>query len=300
MPWECLHHELISDDIIQKLQEELTSSVGPNIHGAYEEISSKTKIKLYEDGNKHKLESIDSIDYEPESLKSLENFHALLIEEAVLQKITGWQTFDNVQQQLREQLAKEQWLAYILSSLSHSEAKEGKLYFIEQAIPCILHLENCTSIEKLMLLFVEGLSGAQGKTLDGYVCIQSMDEREKHFIEAVSHAMNQEILGSDENVGQWKLPMEKVKGEQQKIGTINVENYCGRVIMSNCDKLIDKCIPGDAKKCKWKYAIVMYNAAMKILGKKSNYTVDEKKNPIVCQYMKLFINQLSASHPWLL
>ena len=84
MPWECLHHELISDDIIQKLQEELTSSVGPNIHGAYEEISSKTKIKLYEDGNKHKLESIDSIDYEPALLKSLENLHALLIEEAAL------------------------------------------------------------------------------------------------------------------------------------------------------------------------------------------------------------------------
>ena len=55
--------------------------------------------------------------------------------------------------------------------------------------------------------------------------------------------------------------------------------------MSNCDKLIDECIPGDAKKCKWKYAIVMYNAAMKILGKKSNYTVDEKKNPIVCQLL---------------
>jgi len=84
MPWECLHHELISDDIIQKLQEEHTSSVGPKIHDAYEEISSKTKIKLYEDSNKHKLESIDSIDYEPALLKSLENLHALLIEEAAL------------------------------------------------------------------------------------------------------------------------------------------------------------------------------------------------------------------------
>jgi len=47
--------------------------------------------------------------------------------------------------------------------------------------------------------------------------------------------------------------------------------------MSNCDRLIDECIPGDAKKCKWKYAIVMYNAAMKILQKKSNYTVDKIK-----------------------
>jgi len=111
-------------------------------------------------------------------------------------------------------LAKEQWLAYILSSLSHSEAKEGMLYFIEQAIPCILHLENRTSIKNLMMLFVEGLSGAQGKPLDRYDCIQSMDEREKQFVEAVSHAMNREILRSNENVGQWKLPMEKVKGEQ--------------------------------------------------------------------------------------
>jgi len=90
MPWECLHHELISDNIIQKLQEELTSSIGPNIHDAYEVISSKTKIKLYEDSDKCKLESIDIIDYEPELLKSLEFFYALLIEEAALQKITGW------------------------------------------------------------------------------------------------------------------------------------------------------------------------------------------------------------------
>jgi len=40
-----------------------------------------------------------------------------------------------------------------------------------------------------------------------------------------------------ENKGQWKLPTESARGENLMIGTINIENYRGRRIMENFDKI---------------------------------------------------------------
>jgi len=111
---------------------------------------------------------------------------------------------------------------------------------IKQAIPCILHLENRTLLKLLFLMLREGLANAQGKLLEQTRGITSMSEREAKFIEAISTVMNEEILGSLENKAQWKLPTESNKGENLMIGTINIENYRGRKIMENFDKIIEQ------------------------------------------------------------
>jgi len=60
-----------------------------------------------------------------------------------------------------------------------------------------------------------------------------MKERERAFIKQVSALMNEEILGSMESKGQWNMPIETQRGESMKVGTINIENYCGHKIMEN-------------------------------------------------------------------
>ena len=47
--------------------------------------------------------------------------------------------------------------------------------------------------------------------------------------------------------------------------------------MSSFDKLINECITDEIKKKKWKYAVCHYNAALKILQEKKNYTEDDKR-----------------------
>ena len=78
--------------------------------------------------------------------------------------------------------------------------------------------------------------------------IWSTDVREATVIKAVSDVMNWEILKLEDNVAQWKLPTWQQKGEQQKIGVISVENYCGWIIMLSFDKLIDEYVADEINK----------------------------------------------------
>jgi len=86
------------------------------------------------------------------------------------------------------------------------------------------------------------LSNAQGRLHQETMDIASMQGRKSKFIEEISRLMNQEILGSIDNVTQWKMPTESNRGENLKVGTINIENYQGRKIMENFSSLIDHCI----------------------------------------------------------
>jgi hypothetical protein len=87
--------------------------------------------------------------------------------------------------------------------------------------------------------------------------------------------MNDEILGSMESKGQWKMPIETQQEENMKVGTINIENYRGCKIMENFGSLVDKCIVETKKRRKWTCAVNNYNSAMVILCKKTSYLMDQ-------------------------
>ena len=84
-----------------------------------------------------------SIDFKPWNYDEMDIFEALLLEEGQLQNIpdTDWKTCDDLQQMIKEWMAEEMKLANLLNALDHCEGKVGTLFFVEQAIPCILHLE---------------------------------------------------------------------------------------------------------------------------------------------------------------
>jgi len=52
-------------------------------------------------------------------------------------------------------------LHFHVKSLEHAKPKEGSLYFIDQAVPCILHLENGTLIKIITAVLINGLVNAQ-------------------------------------------------------------------------------------------------------------------------------------------
>jgi hypothetical protein len=142
-----------------------------------------------------------------------------------------------LRRELKSRILSEKSLDFLIGSIDHVQSKEDALYFVKQAIPCILHLENQTLLKLFCLSLHEGLANAQGRLLSQTELIASMSEREAKFIEAISKVMNEEILGTLENKGQWKLPTKSARGENLMIGTINIENYRGRRIMENFDKI---------------------------------------------------------------
>jgi hypothetical protein len=225
--------------MIARMREQLEVEYPPEFRQLHKEIQMKTKLKLFNDiRDVRAIEDKNSIDYEPQSIIELDSFHLLLTQEARLRKIFSWNTWGLLRTELKSRLASEKSLEFSLSSIDHVQSKEDALYFIWQAIPCILHLENRMLLKLFVLMLREGLSNAQGKLHEETINISSMEGREGKFIEVISGIMNEEILGSVDNKAQWKMPTESKKGESLKTGTINIENYRGRKIMDNFGALL--------------------------------------------------------------
>jgi hypothetical protein len=195
-----------------------------------------------------------------------------------LRIIFSWSSWGALQAELKSRIVTETSLDFLLGSIDHVKTKEDAVYYIKQAIPCILHLEHWTLLKLFFLMLWEGLSNAQGKLLDQTRDINSMAEREAKFIQVISDVMNQEILGTIENKAQWKLPTESRKGENLVIGTINIENYRGHRIMESFEKIVDQCIVETKKKQKWRYAVNNYNSAMVILRQKEKHSAEDISN----------------------
>jgi hypothetical protein len=277
--WECMHREFITETLIDRLREQLQREYPEEFCEQNRDIRKKSKLKVYQDENDPRaLEDQYSIDYEPKTMVELDTYHLLLVQEARLRKIFTWTSLGGLRRELKSRILSEKSLDFLIGSIDHVQSKEDALYFVKQAIPCILHLENRTLLKLLFLCLREGLANAQGRLLSQTQHIASMSEREAKFIEAISKVMNEEILGTLENKGQWKLPTESARGENLMIGTINIENYRGRRIMENFDKIIKECIPEEDKQRKWRYAVNHYNSAMVILRQKQNYLAEDISN----------------------
>jgi hypothetical protein len=274
--WECLHQEFVTDAMVDRLREQLEVEYPPESREQHKEIQKNTKLKLFEDtGDIRAAEDKYSIDYNPQTIADVDSFNVFLSHEARLRRIFSWSTWRALRNELKARLRAEKSLEKLLGSFEHIKKKEDVLYFIQQAIPCILHLENRTLLKLFLLILRDGLSNAQGRLHQNTMNIASMQGREVKFIEEISRVMNEEILGSVDNVAQWKLPTESNRGENLKVGTLNIENYRGRKIMENFSALVDQCIVEDDKRQKWRYAVNNYNAAMVILRQRQNYTPED-------------------------
>eukprot|EP00978_Attheya_sp_CCMP212_P034430 scaffold144081_cov35-Attheya_sp.AAC.1 len=129
----------------------------------------------------------------------------------------------------------------------------------------------------MTMLFIDGLSNAQGSLLPATLEIQSMDTKETLFVGSIEDTMNSKILGDEFNRAFWRLPVEKEQGSiTKKIGIVSLSNGRSRKVLETFDDLIDLCIVNPNKSAMWKEAWGHYRKAMVILRKKGeDYTIEE-------------------------
>ena len=92
----------------------------------------------------------------------------------------------------------------------------------------------------------------------------------------IENILNNEVLGSEGNEAQYKIPIEKQKGETKtKIGTIKMENYRMRRIINELDQIIEKSVvdnnnnrESNLQKLKWKQCLKYYRELMRIMQKR--------------------------------
>ncbi len=85
----------------------------------------------------------------------LDTYHLLLVQEARLRKIFTWTSLGGLRRELKARILSEKSLDFLIGSIDHVQSKEDALYFVKQAIPCILHLENLTLLNYFACLFMK-------------------------------------------------------------------------------------------------------------------------------------------------
>ena len=104
------------------------------------------------------------------------------------------------------------------------------------------------------ILLIEVLLNAQGGHIFNKQDENStLNAREKSYIYNVQQYLSKNVLGSEESVAQFQIPLEKQKGSSTKnIGIVNIENYQMRKIIEKLDHPADISIVDSDRKGKWK------------------------------------------------
>jgi hypothetical protein len=125
----------------------------------FADIRSKSKI-IYDpcdvthDSNIYNIDYIPRQETDEEELSSRSFFSNLLSSELNLRKLQHHVTLEERRQRLMEILHVETKILIISQAICRGEeGKEAALMLIMQAIPCIMHFENCVG-EKLITILL--------------------------------------------------------------------------------------------------------------------------------------------------
>jgi hypothetical protein len=276
--WKCYHHEFGDNDFVQKCQAAMDELIEE--HNVTMEAVKSSKLIFYtEERNQQSASSdVHSIDFLPVSIKEAEKYSELLLDECILRGIDIFDVDEEDRRNiLRTHLSVENEIRRFQDNLAHCSVKEDSLYASLYAIPCILHMENRCNLKAMTMMFIDGLSNAQGSLLPETVAIQSMASRENIFVGSVEEVMNSSILGDEFNRTFWRCPVEKGDtSTAKKVGIVSLSNGRSRKVLESIDDLIDLCIVNPDKNKKWKTAWAHYREAFVILRKSGeDYTKEE-------------------------
>ena len=122
------------------------------------------------------------------------------------------------------------------------------------------------------MLVLIGLGNVAGKNLDWMEATSSFDSENKRkdaFVDKFHSVVNNEILGTSDNPGQFRLNFETDRTTGTKILLpISLTNFAVRKIVDNLDKIIDISVGCGDEHRKWKESTAHYKSAISIYERK--------------------------------
>ena len=138
---------------------------------------------------------------------------------------------------------------------------------IEQAIPCIMHMENRCAEKMLKLLISEGWDRCKK---DG--------KKQSTFLSDFASTVNSYVLGTTVRQSNWSVTVAKDKEGKTIIGDQSMYNYQVRKFLreGSFNRLIDVALKDDSvRQQQWKVCIVQWNLMMDILRKHDDFSDDD-------------------------
>jgi hypothetical protein len=260
--WKCYHRRIITDHVLQNMEEEMNVMLATMQYQLNEVRESKLTIEDPESmvANEQSTNDPLSIHYSLDNRTNGEraSYSDLLDSELIMRGVTD--PVGNLAQRqyiLRQLLVVEFPLRDLSADIDASKRPEQALFLLMQAIPCVLHLENRVSLKTITMLVIDGVSAAIEGTLHSDTA--SEIERVGKYIDTIQVIVNTNILGSETSPSQWRLPYDK---EKKKVGTITLENWRSRNLVGQLELLVEVSVPCVIRKGKWLRLLPKYRAFM--------------------------------------
>ena len=270
---KCYHHDLVDDDRLKQVILE-TKALKVLMRNALADINLTSKINREQDVlvTEHvgETRNLASIHYQPATGAKRLAYSRLINAELRLRDLSEIGNLLERRERLRSALVDEIRLKRLTETLHHCTPREGALFLLHRCIPCILHLENRVGLKFLYMLLVEGLSNCQKGLLLGHIVHEG--PRTKTFLHQVADIVNQKLIGTDENPGQWKCPYSETSRE---IGIVKLNNVKTRKCIRSLDLLIEVCIPDHDRAALWIRAVTSYSSAIEVARKREDYLDDD-------------------------
>jgi len=148
-----------------------------------------------------------------DNIEELFFFSSLLTEELKLRNMPITGSLEEHREALRNQLVFEEKLHLLKLAVERSEhGKAAALMLIEQAIPCIMHLESRVGEKILTMLLSIGAKLYQERRSAGNIA---------EYIAQVERIVSTRILGTQWRPKQWRVP---IKENCQEIASVSLSN----------------------------------------------------------------------------
>jgi hypothetical protein len=275
--WKCFHHDMDTPENIAKKETDV-ASLKELLNATLSDLKEQSKLDWKEDpdvavanANSNKY----SIHFSHRNLAEQMAFSAFLTDELQLRGLSVTGNLERRRERLRDSFRKEAACIEQIEELEHGQQRNGALFLLMQAIPCILHMENRVGIKVITMLLIRGLSNVKEGIL--YSQHKSMSKRIEMYIEDVTKIVSTKILGDEDGPAQWNFPYNP---ETKEIAALCIENGKMRTVLLKLELIVDVSFVGDIAEAsqedpiRWKAALPLIRSAMQKVRSRKEFTND--------------------------
>ena len=275
--WKCFHHDMDTPENIAKKEMDV-ASLKELLNATLSDLKEQSKLDWKENpdvpvanANSNKY----SIHFSHRNIAEQMAYSTFLTDELKLRGLSVTGNLERRRERLRDSFRKEAACFEQIEELEHGQQRNGALFLLLQAIPCILHMENRVGIKVITMLLIRGLSNVKEGVL--YSEHKSMNKRIEMYIEDVTNIVSTKILGDEDGPAQWNFPYNP---ETKEIAALCIENGKMRTLLLKLELIVDVSFVGDvaeadqADPIRWKAALPLIRSAMQKVRSRKEFTND--------------------------
>ena len=251
----CYHQPVCDEKFMAEVKDEMKLLLETHNHLFDSQKIEKMTITL-DPNSVFRNKEVDNIDYEPQTEEDKRLFSNRINENL---KLLGLSRRGNIADRIG--LLRQHLIALerkkILNRAINDFNLEDSMIIIEQAIPCILHMENRVGEKMLKLLLLDGVHE------------RDADKKEiEKMIREVNNVVNTSILGTRRRKSNWSVNLTK----EGTVADQTMTNNHTRKIINGFEKILPLCVSNQERRDKWSECIELWREIVEISRQKDDFT----------------------------